>query len=547
MKTERVKTCIIKFRTRFSEDESRRALILLGIQITLLFLLSATAVIVAIVNNSDRRVLYLALVLSLLALIVTALMFSLTGKYKVSAWLTTISVQLGPWVAILLDNSIKEGDFVPLIYITLSILLCSILLSEKATLLIAVVQLFSLAALVLSSPHLMVFNWVSLIVFVVFIATLGIVSSFIIRKQMEQLSRNIEQRKKTEKEILYISYHDQLTGLYNRRFYEEELKRLDTKRNYPLTIVMGDVNGLKLINDSFGHAMGDELLMKAAVVIKNGCRADDIIARLGGDEFVALLPKTNGEDAELIISRINDLSRREMVGNIYISISFGYATKSNEEENIQETFKNAEDLMYRNKRSESAGVRGKTIDLVLNTLYKKNNREQLHSIKVSEICEVIATKMDFNEKDVHQIKLAGLMHDIGKIEIDETILNKPEKLNKEEWGRMQRHSEIGYRILSSVNEFSGIADDILEHHERWDGKGYPRGLKGEEILLHARIIAIADAFESMTSDKIYSKAISEEEAINEIRRCSGTQFEPLIARVFVEQVLGKEWEQHNKI
>jgi diguanylate cyclase (GGDEF)-like protein/PAS domain S-box-containing protein len=164
--------------------------------------------------------------------------------------------------------------------------------------------------------------------------------------------RNIEERKKAEKQILYISYHDQLTGLYNRRFYEEELKRLDTKRNLPLTIVMGDVNGLKLINDSFGHAMGDELLRKVVEVIKNGCRADDIIARLGGDEFVIILPKTDAFETEQIIKRIKDLSLKEKVGNIDISISFGYATKSNEEENIQEIFKYAEDLMYRHKRSE---------------------------------------------------------------------------------------------------------------------------------------------------------------------------------------------------
>jgi len=165
--------------------------------------------------------------------------------------------------------------------------------------------------------------------------------------------QDITDYKKAEEQILYISYHDCLTEIYNRRFYEEELKRLDTKRNLPLTIVMGDVDGLKLINDSFGHAMGDELLRKAAEVIKNGCRTDDIIARLGGDEFVIILPKTDAFETEQIIKRIKDLSLKEKVGNINISIAFGYATKSNEEENIQEIFKYAEGLMYRHKRSGS--------------------------------------------------------------------------------------------------------------------------------------------------------------------------------------------------
>jgi putative nucleotidyltransferase with HDIG domain len=166
----------------------------------------------------------------------------------------------------------------------------------------------------------------------------------------------------------------------------------------------------------------------------------------------------------------------------------------------------------------------------------------LHSKRVSEFCEDIAAKMNFNKENVSQIRIAGLMHDIGKIGIDENILNKPQKLSSDEWKEIERHSEIGYRILSSVNEFSEIAEHVLEHHEKWNGKGYPRGLKGEEISLQARIIAVADAFDAMTRDRAYGKALSEEEAINEIRRCSGTQFDPEIAGVFVEKVLGKEWK-----
>ena len=351
--------------------------------------------------------------------------------------------------------------------------------------------------------------------------------------------QNITEHKKKEEEILYLSYHDQLTGLYNRRFYEEELKRLDTKRNLPMTIAMGDVNGLKLVNDSFGHIMGDELLKKAAEVIKKVCRADDIIARLGGDEFVIILPKANGFGAEQVIKRIKDLASKEKVGSLDISISFGYGTKTNEEENIQEVSKNAEDHMYKHKIYESLSTRSKTIDLIMNTLYEKSNREMLHSKRVSKICEDIATKMNFDKDDVNKIRIAGLMHDIGKIGIDEKILNKPKKLNSDDWTEIKRHSEIGYRILSSVNEFSEIADYVLEHQEYWNGKGYPRGLEGEEISIQARIIAVADAFDAMTTNRTYGKALSEEEAMNEIRRCSGTQFDPTIARVFIEKVLGE--------
>jgi diguanylate cyclase (GGDEF)-like protein/PAS domain S-box-containing protein/putative nucleotidyltransferase with HDIG domain len=359
--------------------------------------------------------------------------------------------------------------------------------------------------------------------------------------QLLTVMLDITTRKKAEEEILYLSLHDQLTGLFNRRFYEEELKRLDTERNLPMTIVIGDVNGLKLINDSFGHVVGDELLKKAASVIKKGCRSDDIIARLGGDEFVIILPKTNAFETEQIIRRIKDLSLEEKVGSIDISITFGHETKNNMEENIDEILKITEDHMYRHKLSESSSVKSKTIDLIMNTLYEKNNREMFHSNRVSKICEDIATQMNFNKDGINQIRIAGLMHDIGKIVIDEKILDKPEKLNFDEWKEIEKHSEIGYRILSSVNEFSEIAEYILEHHEKWNGEGYPRGLKGKEISLQARIISVADAYDAITGERTYSKALNEEDAINEIKRCSGIHFDPEVSRVLIEKVLDKKW------
>jgi len=349
---------------------------------------------------------------------------------------------------------------------------------------------------------------------------------------------DINERKLKEEKISYLSYHDQLTGLYNRRFYEEELLRLDTERNLPITIVMGDVNGLKLINDSFGHAMGDELLEKVAKVIKNGCRADDIIARLGGDEFAVILPKSGINDAKKVVKRIKDLAVLEKVSGIDVSISFGYASKAEAKDSMDETVKNAEDAMYRNKLFESTSMRGKTIDLIMNTLYEKNNREMLHSKRVGALCENIATHMNLGKEEIEHIRLAGLMHDIGKIGIDEKILNKTDRLDDDEWKEIRRHSEIGYRILSSVNEFSEIANYVLEHQERWDGKGYPRGIAADSISLQARIIAVADAFDAMTSPRTYGAVLTEDQALRELYRCSGNQFDPEIVRIFTEDVMG---------
>ncbi len=345
------------------------------------------------------------------------------------------------------------------------------------------------------------------------------------------------EKKKKQEEILYLSYRDQLTGLYNRRFFEEELLRSDIESNLPITIVMADVNGLKLINDSFGHTYGDALLKKVAEVLKKGCRNTDTISRLGGDEFVIILTKTDTAQAEYIIKRINEHASREKIGAVDVSISFGYETKYIVDNNIQEIFKIAEDNMYRNKLYESSSLRNKTIDIIMNTLYEKSNREMLHSKRVSKICELIAICMNLDKDKVNQIKTAGLMHDIGKMGIDEKILNKPGKLTAEEWKEMMRHPEIGYRILSSSNEFSEIAEYVLKHHERWDGNGYPGGFKGEEISLQSRIIAVADAYDAMTSDRPYRKGTSMDEAIAELNRCAGIQFDSYITNIFINNVL----------
>ena len=342
--------------------------------------------------------------------------------------------------------------------------------------------------------------------------------------------------KKNLGQIKYLSHRDQLTGLYNRRYYEEELKRLDAKEFLPLTIVMGDINGLKLVNDTFGHSVGDKLLKKTANILKEICKAEDVISRFGGDEFVILLANTNESQAYKLISKIKKESLKDKVEDLDFSISFGYATKNNMDEDILKIFKNAEDYMNKNKLYESWSMRSGTIEMLMNSLYEKSDREMLHSKRVGAISSAIAKELGLKEDIVKNLGLAGLMHDIGKIGINESILNKDGKLTDCEWKDIQKHPEIGYRILNSVNEFSDIANYILEHHERWDGKGYPRGLKAKEISICGRIIAIADAYDAMTNNRAYRVRMNKEEALIEIRRCSGSQFDPEIVKVFLEQV-----------
>ncbi|NTW05042.1 MAG: PAS domain S-box protein [Peptococcaceae bacterium] len=353
---------------------------------------------------------------------------------------------------------------------------------------------------------------------------------------VEQL-RDITDKKNVQARIEYLSFHDQLTGLYNRRFYEEELKRLDTMRNLPLTLAILDVNGLKLSNDAFGHSYGDDVLRKVSQVLKGECREDDIVARIGGDEFIILLPNTSSEQASLIIDRIRTSINSEKINSINLSVSFGWETKISKEEEIHRIFKKAEDYMYRNKLSESDSIRHETIRVVMKTLYEKNDREEKHSKRVSEYCEKMGIAFGLGKEDVKELKIVGLMHDIGKITINDDILNKPIMLSDSEWSSIKRHPEIGYRILSSVNEYSNLADFVLAHHERWDGKGYPRGLKGEEIPLQSRIIAVIDAYDAMTGYRPYRKSLDKKAAVKEIVKNAGTQFDSELVKIFVEQVL----------
>lgn len=349
--------------------------------------------------------------------------------------------------------------------------------------------------------------------------------------------RDVTEKKKIRNEIEYLSFHDYLTGLYNRRFFEEELLRLDTERNLPLSVLMLDVNGLKLTNDAFGHEKGDTLLKKVSAILKNECRTDDIIARTGGDEFAVILPKTDNIQAYMIRKRIIDAAAKETLDSIIISVAVGNDTKNSSSQDINEILTGSENSMYKDKIKTSRAMRNQTLDLIISTLSNNYEKEQIHMERVGKICYHIGLALNMSQDELKSLEIAGFLHDIGKIMAPYEILNKPEKLTEEEYELIKRHTEAGYQILKSVEEYSPIAEYVLCHHERWDGNGYPRRLKEEEIPLVARIISVADAFEVMTAGRPYKKAMAEKNAIQELRKNSGTQFDPQIVDVFVEKVL----------
>lgn len=349
--------------------------------------------------------------------------------------------------------------------------------------------------------------------------------------------RDFSEKKEKQKRIEYLSYHDQLTGLYNRRYFEDELRRLDTGKNLPISLIYADVNGLKTINDAFGHSSGDKLIQQTAEVLKDICSDSYIISRTGGDEFIMLLAKTNTTDAEDLVERIKKSLEKQNVMGIGISLSFGWDTKTSPDQSIWDMLKNAEDIMYQKKILASNSKRSAVIESILAALHVMCPPEEAHSKRVGHICEAIGRAYGMRDDELKELKMAGELHDIGKIAMDKSVLYKKEPLSESEWLQIKAHPETGYRILSTSREYYHIAEYVLAHHERWDGKGYPKGLAGEDTNLRARIIAVADAYDAMTSERPYRSPMSRGEAVKELIKNSGKQFDPGVVKAFITQIL----------
>lgn len=348
---------------------------------------------------------------------------------------------------------------------------------------------------------------------------------------------DVTEKKKYEMEIEYLSYHDQLTGVKNRRYFDEALITYDEPCYYPLALIVVDINGLKLTNDAFGHLVGDRLLIEATMTLKREIRGKDTVARIGGDEFVIIMPNTSRDEAILLSERLSQLFHDKAIEGLPISASFGEAVKVDDSLSISEVFNLAEDRMYHHKVSEKQSRRHYSIQLIMRTLYEKIPREEAHSQRVAELSRQLGQAMNFTSAEVNELVTAATLHDIGKVAISNEILDKPGMLTEAEWREIKRHPEVSYNILSTVPEYGPLSEIVLAHHERWDGKGYPKGISGEQIPLAARIISIADTFDVMVTGRPYRKAKTLDEALAVIEEEAGRQFDPELVEVFFKKVV----------
>lgn len=346
--------------------------------------------------------------------------------------------------------------------------------------------------------------------------------------------RDVTENVILENRLKKMSYRDKLTGLYNRAYFDEKLEELNNEEFFPLSFVMGDLNGLKVINDAIGHLEGDKILKEISKVIKNSCRKDDLIFRWGGDEFCILLPKTTEEEAEAICNRIRKNCKINHNTIIPLSIALGVSSKKESNKPIDEVLVEAEDKVYREKLVNEKHIRKNIVDSLNKELFLRHEDIKEHINKVKKYAVELGKKMNLSENELKKLKMLAKIHDIGKVGIPEEILSKPGELTREEYEIIKTHAEKGYRIAMFNPEFKKIAPCILAHHERYDGTGYPLGLKGNDIPLLARIINVVDSYDAMTNKRIYRGRLSIEEAKNELKKNAGTQFDPMIVKEFLE-------------
>lgn len=342
-----------------------------------------------------------------------------------------------------------------------------------------------------------------------------------------------EERRQAE-EMRYMSTHDALTGTFNRYHFEQETERIQREGLVKVGLVMTDLNGLKLVNDAYGNRRGDALLKEAASILGGLCGRRHRLYRIGGDEFAILMFGVGQKDIDELCAAITKACDKTTGQPIPVSISWGTALRTNKKQRMQKLYNQAESDMHSNKLLDSRSMRSHMLGSLKEALRARNLETADHTQRMERMVMAVGRRLGLSGSDADRLTVLASMHDIGKVAIPDHVICKPGKLNDEEWEVMRTHCEIGSRIAATANELSIIADEIACHHERWDGSGYPFGKRGDDIPLLSRIISVVDSYDVMTHKRVYKEAISHTEALEELRRCSGSQFDPHLVELFIE-------------
>ncbi len=366
-------------------------------------------------------------------------------------------------------------------------------------------------------------------------------------------------------EAAHRADRDSVTELFNHRAIQEQLvttlarcKRTGSS----FSVVMMDLNNFKFFNDTYGHPVGDDVLRAVARGLQESCRASDLLGRYGGDEFIVVLPDTDAPGTIEACQRIkNELDSRHFEPvpgtRLPIAISFGWAAFPADGDSIHELLTQADANLYSHKRggasylSQSAKAAKETreelkrlknrseggsfsvLDALVTAIDNKDHYTRQHSEEVTYLSLLVAQEIGYDEAALRAVRISGLLHDVGKIAVPDDILRHPGKLGREEWEIMQQHPVFGALIVKDVPQLDHVLTGIRHHHERWDGGGYPDKLAGEAIPEMGRLLAMADCYSALTTNRPYRKGWNPEDALEEIEKCSGTQFDPRLCAVFV--------------
>jgi diguanylate cyclase (GGDEF)-like protein len=358
-----------------------------------------------------------------------------------------------------------------------------------------------------------------------------------LQQSLHELTESHSNLERSQRTANFLRQHDSLTGVYNRAYFENDMARKNAGAhdvNEPFGIFVCDVDGLKLINDTLGHRQGDELLKVIAGILADGVAAPSYVARIGGDELAVVV----ADGTPTIMKELEDVYRAKIADHnqncpqLPLSVSMGWAV-GEAAEDTDILFKTADNNMYRQKMHQSQSVRGSIVKTMMVALEAKDHITEGHADRLGDLMEQMGRALQLPQAIVADMRLLASFHDIGKVGIPDSILKKPGKLTDAEMVIMRQHCEIGYRIAKSSPDLEPIADCILKHQEHWDGNGYPLGISGEQIPIECRVLGIVDAFDAMTNDRPYRKAMTEDDAIRELLRCAGSQFDAKLVEIFI--------------